>query len=143
MKVIMNRKEYWVTNICNRNVSLSDLNLTIKAFTSVNLLDFKHYSYTLDELEKSRKTGSIFKKRDKIKVREVAPEIIKMDMSYIRDAKIPTRQRSIYEINEKKYEELDFLEHQGNQFTEDERFAEENAELADLDTKLLVIKGTN
>jgi hypothetical protein len=139
----MNRKEYWVTNICNRNVSLSDLNLTIKAFTSVNLLDFKHYSYTLDELEKSRKTGSIFKKRDKIKVREVAPEIIKMDMSYIRDAKIPTRQRSIYEINEKKYEELDFLEHQGNQFTEDERFAEENAELADLDTKLLVIKGTN
>jgi len=139
----MNKSEYWVTNICNRNVSLADLNLTIKAFTSVNLLDSKHYYYTLEQLEKSKKSGSIFKKRDKIKVREVAPEIIKMDMPYIRDAIIPSRQRSIYEISEQKYEELDFLEHQENQFAEDMRFAEENAELADLDTKPLIIKGTN
>ena len=139
----MNKSEYWVTNICNRNVSLADLNLTIKAFTSVNLLDSKHYYYTLEQLEKSKKSGSIFKKRDKIKVREIAPEIIKMVMPYIHNAIIPSRQRSIYEISEQKYEELDFLYHQENQFAEDMRFAEENAELADLDTKPLVIKGTN
>ncbi len=139
----MNKKEYWVTNICKKNVSLADLNLTIKSFTSVNLLDSKHYYYTFEELEKSRKNGSIFKKRDKIKVREFPPEMIKMDMLCTHDTFIPTRQRSIYEVSEQKYEELSFIDGQDNQFAEDERFAEENAELADLDTKPLVIKGTN
>jgi hypothetical protein len=129
--IIMRRKDFWVTNISNTNVSLADLNLTIKAFSSVNLLDSKHYYYTLDQLEKSQNSGSIYKKRDKIFVRAVAPEVIRMNVPFTRETYIPTRERSVLEIKEEKYEELN---------VSDEQFAEENAEIADLDTKPLVIK---
>ena len=114
------------------NVGLSDLNLTVKAFTSVNLLDKKHYSYTIEEIEKSAKDGSLAKKKKKIAKREIAPEIIKISMSFLQDTYIPSRERSVYEIKETKYEELNIT---------DEQFAEENAETADLDTKPLIIKG--
>jgi len=130
----MHKKDFWVTNICNRNVSLADLNLTIKAFSSVNLMDSRHYSYTLEQLEKSQKSGSIFNKRNRIKVRKVPPEVIKMDVPFLKETYIPSRERSVFEIKDEKYEELTLS---------DEQFAEENAELADLDTKPLIIKGTN
>lgn len=130
----MHKKDFWVTNIYNRNVSLADLNLTIKAFSSVNLMDSRHYSYTLEQLEKSQKSGSIFNKRNRIKVRKVSPEVIKMDVPFLKETYIPSRERSVFEIKDEKYEELTLS---------DEQFAEENAELADLDTKPLIIKGTN
>jgi len=130
----MNRKDFWVTNICNRNVSLADLNLTINAFSSVNLLDSRHYHYTIEELERSASVGSIFKKRDKIVKREVAPEITKMNVPFVRETYIPSREKSIYEIPQEKYDELTIS---------DEQFAEENADIADLDTKPLIIKGPN
>ena len=128
----MFKKDFWVTNICNMNVSLADLNLTIKAFSSVNLLDKKHYYYTLEQLEKSEKFGSIFKKSNKIKVRQIAPQTIKMNVPFIHETYMPTRGRSVFSITEDKYEELNMT---------DEQFAEENAETAELDTKPLIIKG--
>ena len=122
---------FWITNISNRNVSLADLNITIKAYTSADLLDQKHYSYTLEQLEKSKTTGSIAKKSDKIKVREIEPEIIKMNVPFLRETYIPNRERSTFEIKNDNYDELN---------VSDEQFAEENAETADLDTKPLIIK---
>ena len=125
------RKDFWVTNICKMDVSLRDLNLTIKSFCSVNLLDSKHYHYTLEQLEKSAEKGSLYNKRDRIVIRNVAPKIIKKEMPVIMETSIPSRQRSIYEITQQNYEELN---------VSDEQFAEENADLAEMDRQPLIIK---
>ncbi len=95
---------FWVSNISNRNVTLSDLALNVPAFRTVNLLDKKHYKYTLEQLEKSRDSGSIYAKRDKIRVRQVAPEIIQPNMPFLKETYIPSRERSILEIKEQHYE---------------------------------------
>ena len=120
------KKFFWVTNICNRNVSLSDLNLTIKAFSSVNLLDNKHYSYTIEQLEKSVKSGSIFKKRNMISVRKNAPTVTKFNVPLSSETYLPSRERSVLAIKEESYEELNIS---------DEQFADQNAEIADLDSQ--------
>ncbi len=124
-------KDFWLTNLSNRNVSLADLNLTIKAFSSINLLDMKHYQYTPEQLQKSSESGSIFKKRDKLIVRKIAPEVLKANIPFNRETFIPTREHSTLVIKDEKYEELDLS---------DEQFAMENAETADMDTKPLISK---
>lgn len=113
-------KEFWITNSSNRNVSLSDLYLTVKAYTSVNLLDKKHYYYTWEQILKSVTQGSIFKKRDKIHVRKIPPKLEKKVMLVASNSFIPSREKSIFEIKEEKYEELEIS---------DEDFAEENSDL--------------
>lgn len=122
-------KEYWVVNISDRNVSLADLNLTIPAFRSMNLLDKRHHKYTWEQLEKSRQQGSIFKKSDKIKLRGSPPEIVKNSVPISFNSTTPTRQRSVMVIEEKTFEELQVLE----QKQQEEKYAEENAGLAQKD----------
>lgn len=129
---------FWVTNISNRNVSLADLNLTIKAYNSVNLMDTRHYQYRIEQLKNSVESGSIFKKRDKIIVRKVAPEVLKANMPLTRETFIPTRERSLLAIKEENYEELNVSE--DDQKKSDEIFANENAETADADTKPMIQK---
>lgn len=117
-------KEFWVTNISNRDVSLADLNLTIRAFTSINLLG-RRYHYTLEQLNNSVASGSIFKKRNKIFKRSVPPTLINMNVTGVdENAIIPSRERSVLDIKEEKYEELS---------VSDEDFAKESAELSDSD----------
>lgn len=122
---------FWVTNISNRNVSLTDLNLTIKAFSSVNLLNTKHYPYTRAQLEKSAASGSLFKKRSMLAVRKVAPEVFDMNIPFLYETYIPTREKSVLTITEEKYEELN---------VSDEEFAKDNADTAELDQKLQLTK---
>lgn len=122
-------KEYWIVNVSDRNVSLSDLNLTVPAFCSMNLLDKKHHKYTIEQLEKSKQQGSIFKKRDKIKIRENAPQASKNSPPVSFNSVLPSRQRSVMVIEEKTFEELEIMENQ----KQEEKFAEENAELAQQD----------
>jgi hypothetical protein len=117
---VAKKKCFWITNMCNRNVSLSDLNLTVKAFSSINLLDKKHYYYTLSQLEKSAKSGSLYKKRHLISVRVVEPIVLKMDIPFRKETYIDSRERSVLEIKEESYEELNLS---------DEQFAAENSEL--------------
>jgi hypothetical protein len=117
---------FWVTNISNMNVTLSDLALNIPAYRTVNLMDTRHYPYTLEQLQKSATNGSLFKKRNRIVVRKVAPEIHKEEKPINRQTAIPSRERSILEIKEEKYEELQIT---------NEEFAIENADLAEMDTK--------
>ncbi len=124
------KQTFWITNISNRNVSLADLNVTIKAFSSVNLLDSKHYSYSVDQLEASAKTGSLAKKKDKLVIRRFAPTITQRNVSLNRDAMIPSRERSLYNIKEEHYEELNIS---------DEDFAKENADTAQIDANKQVI----
>ena len=52
-------------------------------------------------------------------------------MPVIMETSIPSRQRSIYEITQQNYEELN---------VSDEQFAEENADLAEMDRQPLIIK---
>jgi len=122
---------FWISNVCNRNVSLADLNLTVPAFRSINLLDKRHYQYTLEQLQKSASSGSIYKKSDKIKVRQTAPNIIQPSMPFLKETFIPTRERSILEIKETHYEELEVSNL--DQQKKDEEYANENADLAQMD----------
>lgn len=132
---ISNMKQvFWITNISNRNVSLADLNLTVKAFTSVNLLDKKHYNYSLEQLQASAGTGSLAKKKDKLVVRQLAPTIVKRNTSFDRDSIIPTRERSVYSIKEEYFEELAIS---------DEDFAKENADTAAIDANKQIILKDN
>lgn len=126
MTIRKKQPEFWLTNISNRNVSIADLNLTVKAFSSVNLLDHKHYSFNLEQLQASAATGSIARKKHCLAVRKVAPEIIAMNVPLSTETYIPTRERSVLEIHEEKYDELS---------VSDEEFANENAELAEFDRK--------
>lgn len=129
-------QSFWITNISKMNVSLADLNLTVKAFSSVNLLDKRHYQYTLEQLEKSVESGSIFKKSDKIVVRKLAPEVLKANVPLNRDVFIPSRERSTLNIKEEHYKELDISDTRQSE----EEFARENADTAEMDTRPLIIK---
>lgn len=129
-----------VTNRSNRNVTLADLALNIPAYRTVNLLDSRHYSYTMEQLRKSAESGSIFKKQDKIYVHRTAPELPSgkyvnlmeagAEKSVNKNAIIPSRERSTLVIKEEKYEELNIS---------DEEFASENADTAEMDQKPLVV----
>ena len=121
----MQKESFWITNISKMNVSLADLNLTVKANSSIDLMS-KHHYYTKEQLINSAKTGSLFKKRDKIFIRKVAPDGNQYNMiPFVRDNIIPSRARSVFEIKEEKFEELN---------VSDEIFASENAEIAEMDT---------
>lgn len=135
----MNKKdnEFWITNMSAMNVSLADLNLTVKAYSSINLMDKKHYYYTIEQLNKSAKSGSIFKKRNKIAVRKVSPIIPDNTIIEInKEASIPGRERSLLKISYEKYEELEILD---DQKVSDEKFAAENADLANIDAQQQII----
>jgi hypothetical protein len=123
---------FWVTNFSNRNVTLADLAVNIRAYTSVNLLDKRHYQYTLEQLEKSEKEGSIFNKRTFIKKRLIPPVVVKEEMPFLKETVIPSRERSTLVIKETHYEELEISE--DDQKKKDEEYADENAELADMDS---------
>lgn len=112
------------------NVTLADLAINIKAFTTINLMDKKHHQYTIDQLIASANSGSLFKKRDKIFIRSTPPNIEKEKITTQEDATIPSRQRSIFVINQKEYDELK-IEDKDNQAKLDEEYAEENADLVD------------
>jgi hypothetical protein len=116
----MKDQEFWIVNISNRNVTLSDLNLSIKAGSSVNLLDKKHYHLTMDQLQKSLTSGSIYKKRDKIFKRVVPPTFKKDPMAIDMNAVVSSRSKSIFEIKEERFEELEF--------TDEQYFASEGSE---------------
>lgn len=109
-------KTFWITNISDRNVSLSDLAISVPAMSSVNLLDKRHYGLTEEQVKKSAISGSIYKKGDYriekgmpalIAVRKVPPNIpnSQKPMPFCQDP-LPDRGKSILEIKHEEYEEL-------------------------------------
>ena len=139
MKTTFPKAEFWVTNLSPRNVTLADLALNIKAFTTVNLLDKRHYQYTLEQLKKSQESGSIFHKRDKIIVRGLPPEIQKDKMPFLQEAVIPSRERSVFSIVEVEYDELKVSDDKEIHKKLDEEYAKENADLAEADQQRIVV----
>lgn len=104
--------EFWVSNISDRNVSLSDLALVIRARTHVNLLDSRHYHFTQEQLQLSADSGSLFKKNNLLKVRKLIPPdpiIKKLEISN----ETIERRTSVYsnlEIVEPQIDELNVSE---------------------------------
>jgi hypothetical protein len=135
------KRTYWVTNTCSMNVSLADLNLTIKAYSSVNLLDGRHYNYTLEQLQKSALSGSIFKKRDKIVLRQNAPVVLKNKL-VISESFVPSRGYSLFNIKHEEYDELKISEEDDKEAQKklDEEYAKENADLAQTNEIVATIK---
>lgn len=120
--MVENGQEFWITNISDRNVSLSDLNISIKPKCSVNLLDKKHYHFTLEQIVNSVESGSIYKKRDKLFVRKVRPvQSEKKSIIYDPKATRPSIYKSAVKVQEQIYDEL---------ILSDEDFAKENADLS-------------
>ncbi len=68
------KNEFWASNVSKLNVSLRDLGITIPSMKVVNLLNDKHYNFNIEQLELSATSGSLYNKRDKILIRQVAPE---------------------------------------------------------------------
>lgn len=100
-------KTFWITNISNRNVTVSDLAISIPAMSSVNLLDKKHYHLTEEQLIASATSGSILKKKHFLAVRRVPPQMIpKEQITKDPNSIIPSRSTSTYEIKQQTYEEL-------------------------------------
>ena len=109
-----NKTEFWISNVTKMNVCLSDLALTVPAWRHYNLLDDKHFSYNLEQLEKSAENGSLFRKRDKIKVRKVPPpeEIPSGEITLTQEPLFMTSKtlHSQVKIVEPKFEELEVSE---------------------------------
>ncbi len=123
--------EFWVTNISReRDVALADLCLTIRRGESRNLLDARHYSYTLEELKTSAESGSIKAKSKVIKVREVRPSLVVMPGLYVaKQGRFAVPLRNKVDINIPQYEELEV-----DVVKEiEEKFAAEEADIVDDD----------
>lgn len=116
----MNKKHsFWVNNITNTNICLADLALTIPAWRSFDLLDEKHFKYTLSQLEISAKNGSLFKKRNKLRISNNPPDIIPKPSLYVSKDVRNVIPRSLLKIEETHYPELP---------NSDEKFADEFSE---------------
>lgn len=106
--------EFWISNVSNKNVTLADLRLSIPARSHMNLLKKGHFYYTIEQLEASATSGSLYNKRNIIKVRKVAPEEPKVKPGkYIANQLIiPSKHKywSQVKIKEEHYEELDISE---------------------------------
>jgi len=100
--------DFWITNISKMNVCLRDLNLTVKARSSINLMDLKHYRYTLEQLQKSAESGSLYRKSDKIKVCNVAPTFRNKRIQLSKEplARVNNPLFSTATVVEEKFEEL-------------------------------------
>ena len=67
-------REFWVTNTSlKKDISIPDLRVVIRAGTSVNLMDQRHYSFTYEQLQKSMESGSLAAKKSQIALRNLPP----------------------------------------------------------------------
>lgn len=117
-------REFWITNISNKAISLADLGIHIYPMRSINLLDKNHYRHiTEEQLIKSASSGSLFVKNKYVVVRKVAPGTpMKAYIPVQEDAVFPTRKRSSIDIEKITYDELN---------VSDEEYAEENADITE------------
>lgn len=116
-------EQFWVSNISNMNVSLTDLGLTVPARRTVNLLDARHYNFNKEELILSATSGSLFKKKNKVVVRKIPPVVEAKKMLEVDfNAIVPSRRRSIVQIEHIRHEELELS---------DDIFAQQMADLTD------------
>jgi hypothetical protein len=107
--------EFWVNNISDKDVMLSDLRVKIPARRGLNLLS-KHYSFTYEQLKESMHSGSIHKKSAYIKVGQGPPQQAEPVQKTLSKYPIITKKRSVVKIEEPKFDEFVFSD---EQFAED------------------------
>lgn len=136
--------EFWASNMTKRDVALADLGITLKRMTRVNLL--KGWNLTIEQLEASAASGSLFKKRSMISVNrvvkkrridiisssDVETERIEVRANLLRPVRnsVPEKERN------KTFDEIEVDEPQENEqesldmfSMSDEQFAIEQAEI--------------
>lgn len=134
MKKSKEENEFWVTNTCyNKDVSLGDLRVTIRAGQTVNLLDSKHYYYTIEQLRESAESGSLKRRSKIIKIID-RPKPVPVKPG-IYEAKKPMLSRQIrlgQQLRSSEKPEIKKFEILGDSVTsvkkEDEQFAIEDSE---------------
>lgn len=122
---MMNKKSktgFWVINLSNRNLRLHDLNYTLKANASVNLLELKGVSYTIPQLEASATSGSLFKKRHMIKITSTINNS-KPKLKEAYDQPWPNQVRAIA-LDPSEFEEVPLFD-DNNPFISEEKFADQ------------------
>jgi hypothetical protein len=119
---------FWVSNINQkRDIMLGDLRVTVRAGRTINLLDSRHYHFTIEQLRASAKNGSIFKKGRWIKVREGSPQQPPtMVQEIVRKRRVLQPLRTSVDVDAPSFEELDFID----SAEADSAFAEEQADAA-------------
>jgi hypothetical protein len=114
-----NESEFWVTNVSKRNVTLGDLALSIPKGRSYNLLDSNNFNYTEEQLIKSATEGSLWTKRNFIKMGIQSREIPQDEGPTVSQQPIQVRKASAVVLEEPEY--ADWL-------YSDEEFAHEMSE---------------
>jgi hypothetical protein len=138
METNKDRKYYhcWVRNITNINLVINDMGCTISPYKTVDILDYLHSYLTPENVQKSIDSGDLryFADKKMLVIRQSEPEAEKPRTLEISKASFPNKQRSILEIEEKYYKELDF----DNNFLSDEDFVEKTMESAQDDHKSII-----
>lgn len=101
----MPSKSIWITNISNKDIHISDLGLVIKSYSSIKLLNNSRLPLAEEQILKSINSGVISKKKELI-IGNNTPNQIVVQKKEISTNTIPDRSRSLKEIKEEKYEEL-------------------------------------
>jgi hypothetical protein len=117
----------WVTNRTNHRVSVGDLNFTLKPHQTLDILDYRHSSLSVEMVEKSLNDGDLMarKKEQKIYFNQEKPQSKKVKIIDPEIVAFPSRCRTSITVAEKKYEELE-----QTSIMDDYEFAEQNADMA-------------
>src|SRR3989304_7817424 len=107
MLKLLDKPSFFVINISDRNVCLSDLALTIPGGRWYDLLNDNFY-YTIEQLKASLKNGSLYEKRNKIKIGKGRPEVVELHKKELSKYPIITRNRSAVKIDEPQFDDLIF-----------------------------------
>lgn len=92
--------QFWLCNISERDVSLSDLRVKVPAQSGINLLDKRHYSYTWEQLKESMESGSIYRKRNIIKIGKGPPQSMEPVQKTVSTRPIMIRKRTCVIVSE-------------------------------------------
>lgn len=126
-------EEFWVTNISKtQDIRVGDLRLTFRRGQSVNLLakgrnGKPRYNLTKEDIEKSRTSGSLFKKSHVLKIRENAPIVFnhRVDIVDSTNRTNSRLKRKASEIEVPDFPDLDFEEEEDDL----EQYAAQNADV--------------
>lgn len=122
MSKSLDRPAFFVINVSDRNVCLSDLALTVPAGRCYDLLN-DNFSFTIEQLKASLKDGSLYRKRDKIKIGKGRPQTVEVGQREVSEYPIITRNRSAVKVDEPVFEDLvisddDYANEMANEFEE-------------------------
>lgn len=130
-KIVKRKEELWITNINRfKDIRIGDLGLTIRQGQSLNLLSTKKnglssFNLTRAQIDNSISNGSIFRARNYIKVRIVAPQVFtsRVDVAQGLDLSSRRNLRKPPEIEQLEFPDLDLEDGSA------EDFAAENADM--------------